>query len=125
MNDANYHLLAPLYASSLAHRVFQTINEERFGEAAKEARQARREGLFVQQAVHEYPQLVVQKLGGTKPQNISQLNSERGGNNYLLASLPPIWTSADAKRLLGTDKMFLAYGRRPAVREGMKVRRPS
>ena len=121
MNDADYHLLAPLYASSLAHRVFLTINEDRFGEAAKEARQARREGLFAQQPVHEYPQLAVQKLGGTKPQNISQLNSERGGNNYLLASLPPIWTSADAKPLIGTDSMFPAYGRRPAVREGMKV----
>ena len=121
MNDADYHLLAPLYASSLAHRVFLTINEDRFGEAAKEARQARREGLFAQRAVHEYPQLAVQKLGGTKPQNISQLNSERGGNNYLLASLPPIWTSADAKAPLGTDSMFPAYGRRPAVREGVKV----
>ena len=121
MNDADYHLLAPLFASSLAHRVFQTINEDRFGEAAKEARQARREGLFAQQPVHEYPQLAVQKLGGTKPQNISQLNSERVGINYLLASLPPIWISADAKPLLGTDSMFPAYGRRPAVREGMKV----
>ena len=121
MNDADYHLMAPLYASSLAHRVFQTINEDRFGKAAKEARQARREGLFAQQAVHEYPQLAVQKLGGTKPQNISQLNSERGGNNYLLASLPPVWTSADAKPLLNADSMFLAYGRLPAVREGVKV----
>ena len=121
MNDAHYHLLAPLYASSLAHRVFQTINEGRFGEAAKAARQARREGLFADQELHEYPQLAVQKLGGTKPQNISQLNSERGGNNYLLASLPPIWTSVDVKPLLSTAWMFLAYGRRPAVRQCVKT----
>ena len=37
----------------------------------------------------------MQKLGGTKPQNISQLNSERGGINYLLSSLPPMWKSSD------------------------------
>ncbi|MHB8911744.1 MAG: type I-F CRISPR-associated protein Csy1, partial [Lysobacter sp.] len=30
-DDGDYHLLAPLYASSLAHRVFATINDDRFG----------------------------------------------------------------------------------------------
>jgi CRISPR-associated protein Csy1 len=34
---------------------------------------------------------VVQNFGGTKPQNISQLNSERGGKSYLLSSAPPTW----------------------------------
>ena len=92
--DGDYHLLAPLYASSLAHRVFETINDDRFSDAAKAARQARRDSQFSERPVHEYPQLAVQKLGGTKPQNISQLNSERRGDNCLLASLPPVWRSA-------------------------------
>ena len=120
-NDAHYHLLAPLYASSLAHSVFQTINTDRFADEAKDARQARRDGLFTQHTIHEYPQLAVQKLGGTKPQNISQLNSERGGNNYLLASLPPVWVSANVTPLIGPDSMFPAYARRPAVREAVKA----
>ncbi|KKW68768.1 CRISPR-associated protein Csy1 [Lampropedia cohaerens] len=91
--DEDYHLLAPLYATSLAHAVYQDVQEARFGEANKQARAARREGKMHDGVFRDYPQLAVQKLGGTKPQNISQLNSERGGNNYLLASLPPSWRS--------------------------------
>ncbi|WP_043690882.1 type I-F CRISPR-associated protein Csy1 [Luteimonas huabeiensis] len=89
LDDEQFRILAPLYATSLAHAVFQTLNEDRFGETAKQARQARRDKQAHPVGYREYPHLAVQKLGGTKPQNISQLNSERGGNNYLLASLPP------------------------------------
>ena len=121
LDDDHYHLLAPLYASSLAHRVFQTVNDHRFGEAAKAARQARRDGVFTEQVIYEYPQMAVQKLGGTKPQNISQLNSERGGNNYLLASLPPIWKSGGVQPLLKTDSMFRRYEVRPEVRRTLKA----
>ncbi|EPC00314.1 hypothetical protein L861_07400 [Litchfieldella anticariensis FP35 = DSM 16096] len=113
--DSDYHLLAPLYATSLAHQVFQTINEDRFGEAAKAARQARRDNAESETGYHDYPELAVQKLGGTKPQNISQLNSERGGNNYLLASLPPSWKSREVKEPLHTESIFPRFGRRREV----------
>jgi len=114
--NANFHLLAPLYASSLAHEVYATINGDRFGDAAKAARQARRDGDFSDSLVHEYPHLAVQKLGGTKPQNISQLNSERGGNNYLLASLPPLWVSPSVTPPLRTDTVLSRFARRERVR---------
>lgn len=110
-DDAGYHLLAPLYASSLAHEVFTTINEDRFGEPAKAARQARRDGAYSDTVIHEYPHLAVQKLGGTKPQNISQLNSERGGNNYLLASLPPLWEAREVGTPLRMENAIHAFGR--------------
>jgi CRISPR-associated protein Csy1 len=90
-DDAQYHLLAPLYPASLAQAVYDDIHDARFGEANRLARQARCEGLPYDRAYREYRDLAVQKMGGTKPQNISQLNSERGGTNYLLASLPPVW----------------------------------
>lgn len=114
-DDASYHLLAPVYASSLAHKVFQTINEDRFGESAKIARQAKRDAAYSELGFHEYPHLAVQKLGGTKPQNISQLNSERGGNNYLLASLPPLWKSDDMREPLNMESVFPAFGKRREV----------
>ncbi|WP_422102902.1 type I-F CRISPR-associated protein Csy1 [Vreelandella sp.] len=110
-NDAeNFHLLAPLYATSLAHRVFQTINHDRFSEEAKEARKAKREGKYAGQAVHSYPNLAAQKMGGTKPQNISQLNSERGGNNYLLASMPPSWNVRYIRLPMKVDSVFKPFG---------------
>jgi len=43
-DDRQYHLLAPLYASSLAQRVWEHIEDDRFGEEAKVARQARSRG---------------------------------------------------------------------------------
>ncbi len=120
-DDTSFHLLAPLYASSLAHRVYLMIQDDRFSEEAKAARQAKKDGAFSERPVREYSQLAVQSLGGTKPQNISQLNSERRGDNFLLASLPPVWLSVDLKPLLGTDSMFHRYGRRPEVKDMVKV----
>ncbi len=96
--DADYALLAPLYATSLAHAVHAQIHEDRFGESNKAARQARRERKAHGGIYHYYPDLAVQNMGGTKPQNISQLNSERRGVNYLLSSLPPRWNPTE-KRL--------------------------
>lgn len=120
-DDASFHLLAPLYASSLAHSVYQAVQDDRFSEEAVAARQAKKEDKYSVRAVREYPDLAIQKLGGTKPQNISQLNSERRGNNLLLASLPPMWRSMDVKPLLGTDSMFPRFNRRPEVRRMVKA----
>ena len=120
-DDGSYHLLGPLFATSLTHKAFQTIYADRFSDATKDARQARKLGLFTDYVLHDYPNLAVQKLGGTKPQNISQLNSERRGDNYLLASLPPRWKSVDLKPLLNIDSMFHRFGRRSDVKQGVKA----
>ncbi|MDZ4813773.1 MAG: type I-F CRISPR-associated protein Csy1 [Pseudomonadota bacterium] len=118
---ANFHLLTPLYASSLTHRVYQMVQNDRFGEEAAAAREAKKKGEYSERPVREYPQLAIQKLGGTKPQNISQLNSERRGENLLFASLPPTWRAVDLKPLLGTNSMFPRYSRRPEVKQLVKA----
>ncbi|SHE98634.1 CRISPR-associated protein, Csy1 family [Lampropedia hyalina DSM 16112] len=105
-DNAQYHLLAPLYATSLAHSVYTTLQEDRFGDDNKAARTARKKGESHEGVLREYPDLAVQKLGGTKPQNISQLNSERGGSNYLLASLPPQWQSRAMRQPWGIASVF-------------------
>lgn len=115
-DDASYHLLAPLYPTSLVHRVYQTLQNDRFGDDAKAARDARKAGHWHERPVREYPNLAIQKLGGTKPQNISQLNSERRGDNLLLASLPPVWRSPEVRPLLGTASLFKVFRHRPEVR---------
>src|SRR5450830_1084516 len=83
-DDAGFHLLQPLFASTLAHAVHQDIQSARFGETNKLARQAKRKEEPHDGVYRDYRNLVMRKLGGTKPQNISQLNSDRGGVNYLL-----------------------------------------
>ena len=123
-DDAHYTLLAPLYATSLAHAVHTQVQEDRFGEANKAARQARRDRKAHSGVFHDYLGLAVQNMGGTKPQNISQLNSERRGVNYLLSSLPPQWQTS-AMRLpvqAGSvfDRLFIA---RPEVRRTVRALR--
>jgi CRISPR-associated protein Csy1 len=106
-DNSQYHLLQPMFSSSLAHAVHADIQGARFGEANKEARQARRDGKPADVVYRDYRDLVARKLGGTKPQNISQLNSERGGVNYLLASLPPpAWKPRVGMNLLKLESVF-------------------
>lgn len=120
-NDADYHLLAPLYATSLAHVIYSALQEDRFSEANKTARQAFRERKAHDGVYRDYPNLAVQKLGGTKPQNISQLNSERRGNNYLLSCAPPTWTSRELRRPWRLSSIFdRIYGVRSDVRETVR-----
>ncbi|GHV57052.1 type I-F CRISPR-associated protein Csy1 [Deltaproteobacteria bacterium] len=111
LEDAHFHLLAPLYASSLAQDVYLRIQEDRFGEAAKNARQARKDHAWHEGEARDYPDLALRKLGGTKPQNISQLNAERHGVNYLLPSLPPIWQSRSVRPPRGAS-LFKDFERR-------------
>lgn len=122
-DDGAFHLLAPLYPTSLVHRVYQQIQDDRFSEDVKAARAARKAGNYHSRPVREYPQLAIQKLGGTKPQNISQLNSERRGDNCLLASIPPIWKSEDVRPLLRVSSLFKVYGRRRAVAQQARALR--
>lgn len=117
-DDAQYHLLMPLYATSLAQVVYEEMQDARFGEANKLARHARREGAPHDGVYREYRDLAIQRMGGTKPQNISQLNSERGGNNYLLASLPPVWQVQRTSYLpVNANSVFeRVFSARPSVR---------
>lgn len=122
--DGRYHLLAPLFPTALVHVVWGTIREDRFSDAAKAARDARHAHAPHPHGYREYPQLAVQKFGGTKPQNISQLNSERYGENYLLPSLPPAWHSDPVHPPLRMASVFdRLFGNRPRVRDLTRILR--
>lgn len=104
--DQDYHVLIPLYPSVLVQHVYQYVQHHRFSEEAKAARQARKDNLAHPVGTRDFPDLTVQQHGGSKPQNISLLNSQRGGNAYLFASLPPIWQRQEMKPPLKTDSIF-------------------
>lgn len=114
-DDKSYHLLAPLYATALTHRFYAQVSPNTwfFGDHNKAARKALKDKAPFEDGYTSYPNLAVQKLGGTKPQNISQLNSERGGQNYLLASLPPNWESREVYAPM--RDAFRAFKGRPNV----------
>lgn len=116
LGDGNYHLLAPLFPTSLVHALWKTVREDRFSDEAKAAREARKAGIAHPHGFREYPEMAIQSFGGTKPQNISQLNSERYGENYLLPSLPPIWQSATIRPPFTVNSIFdQFFGKLPQV----------
>ena len=123
-DDAHYTLLAPLYATSLAHAVHAQVQEDRFGEANKAARHARRERKMHDGVFHDYPDLAVQNMGGSNKQNLGLLNVARGGKNYLLSSLPPQWQASAVRLPVHAasvfDRLFIA---RPEVRRTVRALR--
>ncbi len=84
-----YHILIPLYATSLAHATHATIRHAYRSGEAKEARDARRKEEYSELEVTNYPNLAVQRFGGDNQQNISYLNSQRHGEVYLFPCEPP------------------------------------
>lgn len=97
VGDDNYHLLSPNYPSSLSHDVYLKISRIKFERPDdKNAPYS---------TVH---QLAILNLGGTKPQNVSVLNQERGGRHYLLPSYPPTFTGSSDLSFARTAKTIFA-----------------
>ena len=86
LEDCGFHLLQPMFSSSLEHAVNQDIRAVR--EEAFSARGTRKQKATLT-AHSTYPGLVARTLGGSNAQNVSPQNKARGGINYLLPSLPP------------------------------------
>ncbi|VAL45095.1 CRISPR-associated Csy1 family protein [Enterobacter kobei] len=87
----NYHLLSPLFATSLVHAMHQKMIASRFGDDVKAIWKARREKTWHPTPLILFPDSAEIHFGGTKPQNISYLNSVRGGRSWLLSCQPPKW----------------------------------
>ena len=65
------------------------LNKIRFNETSKEARSFKKENKFHEIGFDEIFNLTEIALGGSKPQNVSVLNSQNAGRAYLLSSCPP------------------------------------
>ncbi|ENP8455113.1 type I-F CRISPR-associated protein Csy1 [Photobacterium damselae] len=105
ISDNEYHLLAPLYSSSLAQVLFDAVQYSRFSQEMKAIREAKRHNDFHPQPLIAYPNLAVTVSGGSKPQNVSQLNNKRSGKTYLFSAAPPNW-QAQSKAPLGLDSIL-------------------
>ncbi len=97
-ND-HYINLVPLYPSSLTHHIFNAINQVRYSDENKQARDSRKKKPSEHQPYVSIPDIGVTRLGGTKPQNVSLLISRQTGRNYLLPSIPPISNSSITFRI--------------------------
>lgn len=107
--EGGYHLLSPLFASSLAHAMHQKMAALRFGDEAKAARQARKNGTWHEKTLVQFRNVAEIHFGGTKPQNVSALNSARRGAMWLLSTQPPVWRRS-AKPPIGINSVFRTGG---------------
>lgn len=89
--NGKYHLLSPIFSASLAHALYGRVAASRYPDAAKLARQAKRESKYSNMPVVDYPNTAQQSFGGSNQQNVSQLNKRRGGKSFLLSCAPPNW----------------------------------
>lgn len=87
--NQGYHLLSVLAASGILDKLKKQINDMRFSESAKKSRECHKKKCY-SEGYDDLYGLTVTAYGGTKPQNISVLNSKNGGKFYLLPSVPPI-----------------------------------
>lgn len=92
-SSTSYTCLIPLYPSAFTHALYSKVNAIRYADENKKARENRYKQSSSWQAYVSIPHLAASRLGGTKPQNISQLVSKRGGRNLLLPSMPPSFTT--------------------------------
>ena len=118
--DIQYHLLSPMYGTSLAHYAYTVIHND-----GRDACNARSNKQYSADEACYYPNLAAQKLGGSNPINVSYLNAKRGGINYLLPSIPPRWESTEVRLPFGRNSVFALLGRQQdvffAVRELKRV----
>lgn len=105
LSGRKYHLLCPMFSSSLADRLYYKVTSTRFGDEPKEIREARRKEYFHEKRDVSFLNTAVQNFGGSKPQNISQLNSTRYGQSFLLNAAPPDWKS-QSKPPINTNTLF-------------------
>lgn len=102
--EDGYATLIPLYPSVLAHEFFQLVNHKRYSDDNKTARDNRNKKSGEQKPYLTINDLATLQLGGTKPQNVSQLMSKQGGRNYLLPSMPPTFGKSGDIRLSPSAK---------------------
>ncbi|MFK5975823.1 MAG: type I-F CRISPR-associated protein Csy1 [Sulfurovum sp.] len=93
--DEDYHLLSILSNSGIIYHLRKRLDSIRFGadedskKRLKELRVLRNNAKFSEDGFPEIYNLTTIGYGGTKPQNISVLNSQNGGKAQLLNSMPP------------------------------------
>ncbi len=90
LENHEYHLLSILTPSGLITRLKQSIDQLRFSDATKEAKERRKKNEHDAEGYADIFDLTITAYGGTQPQNVSVLNSQNAGRAYLLSSCPPV-----------------------------------
>lgn len=123
LGDGSYHLISPVFPTSLVHEIHEIVKDERFSDTAVAARKAHKNNDVNETGYKTFPALLyMYYYSGVRALNISFLNSlrsdsGRNGAGVLFASVPPNWRS---KSLSSVNSESVFHGRfayRPFVKE--------
>ena len=95
--DHTYHQLSILSNSGIIYELRKRIDNIRFSDEIKGLREQKRSNTYSEKGFSELYNLTTIGYGGTKPQNISVLNSQNGGKTHLLMSMPPTLQKRDIR----------------------------
>lgn len=98
LKDIPYHLIIPLFSSSLAEEIDQLIRYLRYSEENKDIKKCQKPNKKGSSKYHTaqsmiVPNVGIQNYGGEYPRNVSMLNANRQGKSYLFSTQPPSWES--------------------------------
>lgn len=95
IEDNRYHIVIPLFSSSLIDEIYSIVTSLKYGVEQKELNKARKEQFskFRKGVSKEFPNLGVLHFGGEHPKNVSMLNADRSGKSFLFSTQPPCWES--------------------------------
>lgn len=82
----DYHLLCPLYATSLSQHIFNDFIKAKY--TKKETTYNKLDKSRV-----SFIDMAYINFGGEHAKNVSMLNANRGGKGYLFSCQPPVWTA--------------------------------
>ncbi|ESK57655.1 MULTISPECIES: type I-F CRISPR-associated protein Csy1 [Acinetobacter] len=97
VDKADYHLLSLVVSSPLITEFVKRIDQIRFNISNKEAREYRRKQQHYEDGYSDLFDLTQVGFGGSKPQNVSVLNSQNAGRAYLLSTCPPKFENRNIK----------------------------
>ncbi|MDO4894847.1 type I-F CRISPR-associated protein Csy1 [Moraxella sp.] len=86
-DDCEYHLLSPMYSSSLAQHIFETIKYAHNKD--NPAKIAKQKGGYHQDESIYFPNIATLATTKSNHQNASFLNGQRSGQLYLFCAKPP------------------------------------
>jgi len=98
LKDIPYHLIIPLFPSSLAQELNQFINYLKYSDEQKNIKKCQKPANEKSSKYHAtqlivVPNIGIQNYGGEYPRNVSMLNANRQGKSYLFSTQPPSWES--------------------------------
>lgn len=114
IDKVKYHLITPLFSSSLAEEFSTMINHLKFSKEQENIRKQMKGAndnipKYHSKAYIDTPSLGIQKFGGAQPQNVSMLNKNRSGKGYLFPTQPPTWQS-QLKAPIDKKSLFDYFG---------------